>query len=547
MSKLTKLSIAASLALTSVAHAQVAPDAGRALQQEQPPLQPPRPSAPLTITSPMPTKPAPGGMTVTLKTVAFHGNTVFTEAELTAAVADAIGRPLDLAGLWEVANLVSEHYRRAGYPFARAYLPPQPVSDGRLQVEVVEGKYGRIQPEGDEDLFAGTQRFLASLQPGGVIESRALERATLLLDDQPGIKAVPVIRPGQELGTGDLNVRVTRERTVSGEVGLDNHGNRYNGEYRARLDLQADSPFLFGDQVQFHGLLTDEHLWLGSVSYSLPLGASGLRGQVGYAHTYYELGKQFAVLDATGTAKVTTAGLSHPLLRSQRANATVALNYQHKDLEDRKGATGTTDDKYSDSLPLGLQFDFRDSLGSGAVTFGTATWTPGRLHLDSNQKAVDQTTARKNGDFSKFNLDVARLQALPAGFTGYGRLSGQWADGNLDSSEGFGLGGPNGVRAYPVGEGYGDKGWLAEIELRYTLGAFAPYAFYDAGGVRINAKPWTAASNQRNIAGAGLGVRFQQGPWNGNVAVAWRTEGGRAQSDTLQRDPMFWVTIGYKL
>lgn len=547
MSKLTKLSIAASLALTSVAHAQVAPDAGRALQQEQPPLQPPRPSAPLTITSPMPTKPAPGGMTVTLKTVAFHGNTVFTEAELTAAVADAIGRPLDLAGLWEVANLVSEHYRRAGYPFARAYLAPQPVSDGRLQVEVVEGKYGRIQPEGDEDLFAGTQRFLASLQPGGVIESRALERATLLLNDQPGIKAVPVIRPGQELGTGDLNVRVTRERTVSGEVGLDNHGNRYNGEYRARLDLQADSPFLFGDQVQFHGLLTDEHLWLGSLSYSLPLGASGLRGQVGYAHTYYELGKQFAVLDATGTAKVTTAGLSYPLLRSQRANATVALNYQHKDLEDRKGATGTTDDKYSDSLPLGLQFDFRDSLGSGAVTFGTATWTPGRLHLDSNQKAIDQTTARKNGDFSKFNLDVARLQALPAGFTGYGRLSGQWADGNLDSSEGFGLGGPNGVRAYPVGEGYGDKGWLAQVELRYTLGAFAPYAFYDAGGVRINAKPWTAASNQRNIAGAGLGVRFQQGPWNGNIAVAWRTEGGRAQSDTLQRDPMFWVTIGYKL
>jgi len=37
----------------------------------------------------------------------------------------------------------------------------------------------------------------------------------------------------------------------------------------------------------------------------------------------------------------------------------------------------------------------------------------------------------------------------------YGRVSAQWASKNLDSSQKFGLGGPNGVRAYPSGEGYG--------------------------------------------------------------------------------------------
>jgi hemolysin activation/secretion protein len=41
------------------------------------------------------------------------------------------------------------------------------------------------------------------------------------------------------------------------------------------------------------------------------------------------LAKEFASLDAHGTAKVASAGLSYPILRSQRAN--LVATYQSKD------------------------------------------------------------------------------------------------------------------------------------------------------------------------------------------------------------------------
>ncbi|MCP2775280.1 ShlB/FhaC/HecB family hemolysin secretion/activation protein, partial [Salmonella enterica subsp. enterica serovar Typhimurium] len=83
-------------------------------------------------------------------------------------------------------------YRGAGYPFARAFLPAQAMRDGALRIEVIEGRYGQVRADGEADLAAGAQRFLGPLQTGDVIEGGALERTALLLDDLPGVRAVPI-------------------------------------------------------------------------------------------------------------------------------------------------------------------------------------------------------------------------------------------------------------------------------------------------------------------------------------------------------------------
>jgi len=100
--------------------------------------------------------------------------------------------------------------------------------------------------------------------------------------------------------------------------------------------------------------------------------------------------------------------------------------------------------------------------------------------MDADLVPADAATARTAGQFSKLNVDLARIQSLSEGLDLYGRISAQWASKNLDSSQKFGLGGCNGVRAYPSGEGYGDSGALAQIELRYAMG----YAMVDEPGTR---------------------------------------------------------------
>lgn len=541
------------LALTVLAgphaNAQIAPDAGRVLREQATPPAPVPQSTDLKIQVDQTAESiAPGGAKTALNSVVFHGGSRVDNARLEALVAPAIGQEHDLAGLRQLAVRVTDFYRAQGYPFARAYIPAQQMAGGKLQIDIIEGRYGNISAVGDDTLTTRAQSFLAPLHSGDVIEAEPLERTALILGDQPGITVLPIIKPGTEVGTGDLEARVNRGRALEGKIAVDNHGNRYTGQHRAQAALNWNSPFMLGDQVSFSAMLTEENLWLGHVGYALPLGSSGLRGEVSYAHTSYELGKDFADLDATGTAKVTTVGLSYPIVRSRSHNLILSVQYQYKDLRDEYGSVDIHNDKSSMVLPIALQFDARDGFGGGGLTYGALTWTPGELSLDTwSLRDSDRRTARSQGSFYKFNLDIARLQNLDAGFALFGRLSAQWASKNLDSSESFSLGGINGVRAYPSGEGNSDKGWLAQTELRYNIGSFTPYLFSDFGKATYKESPWVDGDNHRSVSSFGAGVRFVQGQFGIDAAAAWAAHGGKPESDTREDIPRLWVKAEYRL
>lgn len=537
------------LAFSQSATAQVPPDAGQLLQELRTAPLVPAPSPDFRVDPQAPTETAPGGAQVVVQRIELSGHSVFDEATLQDVLGEVAGQSFDLAGLRGLANRLTSFYHSSGYPFARAFLPAQTASDGVIRIEIVEGRYGEIRTQGDETYAARASSFVASLRPGEVIENRRLERTTLILDDQPGISISPVMRPGEALGTGDLDIRVTRERGIGAEVGLDNHGNRFTGSHRVRANLQADSPFLFGDQLSVRSLYTEEAMWLGSVTYSLPVGHSGLRGSVSYAHTEYELARDFKG-QGEGDAKVATVGLSYPLVRSQQTNLTLSATYQHKNLYNQRSpdSSALDDDYSSQSVPVALQFDRRDSLGGGGITFGSATMTLGKLNLSRDMRELDISGLNedRHGSFTKLNLDLVRLQALPGSFTLYGRFAGQWAADNLDSSEGLSLGGANGVRAYPSGEGSGDVGWLAQLELRYAIGSATPYVFYDAGHTRRNAKPTEVSGNEKTeIAGGGIGVRYQNQRWLLDAAAAWRGQ-DEPTADPKDPRPRFWVSATYR-
>lgn len=544
--------LAAALAAATTAGAQTAPNAGSVLRDLATPALAPRTSQELRIELPSAMQALPGGGQATLESVSFTGNALFSQEQLQALLGEVKGQSLDLAGVRALAERISAHYRQAGYPFARAYVPQQALQGGALRIEVIEGRYGQIQAKGETALNAQAQPFLDfALKSGNLIETKALERATLILADQSGIKALPTIRPGQAVGTGDLDVQIVRTQPYTWDAGLDNQGNRYTGRTRAHLYLNADSPFVLGDQVTLRSLVTEQGMWFGNVGYARPVGASGLRAQLGYSHTYYELGQDFANLQASGTADVTSLGLSYPLLRSQQANVSLSATLQHKSLKDVQGAASTDTSKSSDSLPVGVNFDKRDTWGGGGISYGNLTWTFGNLSLDGKLATTDSKTAQSAGSFSKLALDLARIQTLTNELSLFVHVSAQWANKNLDSSERLSLGGATGVRAYPVGEGSGDDGYLAQIELRYSTAlasgmTLSPYLFVDSGSVKINHAPWDASVNERSIGGAGLGVRGNYKAMSFDASLAWRTNGGDPVSDTQRDSPMLWLTVGWK-
>lgn len=551
---MNRLSLLTTSALLCAAVPALAQQAGpdRPLQENAPrALEVPSPKSAVTTIAPAvapaaPSGNAPDALSVTLNSVVIEGNTTIGTSELLRALGPVAGVRFDFAGLSGLAARVSTYYRSHGYPFARAYLPRQDLGAGMLRISVLEGRYGRVVALGEKDFVEGAQRFLGSLQPRALIESLRLERATLILDDLPGVKIIPVIRPGKEVGTGDLLVEVKRDHRYAGEVGVDNLGSVYTGRTRVHANLDIDSPFALGDQVQLQALYTDEAMWFGSAAYALPVGYSGLRARFGVAHSYYALADNFAALNASGTADVASATLSYPLIRSQPQNVTLSAGVEHKRLDDRQEAVGTASRKTTDSIPVSVSFDKRDNVLGGAVTYGAVSITPGSLHLNAADRGVDVVTAQTAGRFVKFNFDIARIQAVGAGFDVYGRLSAQWANKNLDSSQKFGLGSKNGVRAYPSGEGYGDEGSFIQTEVRYALGKFAPYVFYDRGHVTVNHTSWTNSENSRTLAGGGVGTRYLDGKWKAELILARRTQGGVPRSDTRTSSPVAWATLDYR-
>lgn len=548
--KLTHLTLAALACLLGQAQA-AEPAPGMQLQEPVPPrpLRSDPAAVPAVPAAPVaPSAATGGGPTVALTAVQIQGNRLVDSDSLLQAIGPLDGRRFDAAGLAQLAAEVAAVYRAQGYPFVQAFLPPQNLQSGRLTIEVLEGRYGSVGIHSDDRLAPGAQVFLdRALQAGDPIRSATLERTLLLLDDQPGFKVSPLLKPGAQSGEGDLVVRVARESRVVADVGLDNTGSRHTGEYRLRGSVNFNSPFRFGDQVALNAMTTDKRLWLGSADYSAPLGGSGWRAQAGLARTSYQLGGDFEDLDASGRADVLSGRLSYPLVRSQVTNLLLSAGVQHKRLHDRYGGVSIVRDKHSTAAMAGLQFDHKDLAAGGGVSYGSVTLTAGRLSLDTLTRQDDATTADSQGRFAKLNADLTRIQKLPGRFSAYGRVSAQWASKNLDASEKYGLGGFLGVRAYPMGEASGDRGWLTQLELRYEPGAWTPFVFADHGRMRINAKPWDdSAGERRTLAGAGVGVRWLVRGWSLESTLAVRTEGGAPTSQHEGGKTRMFVVVGHR-
>lgn len=111
------------------------------------------------------------------------------------------------------------------------------------------------------------------------------------------------------------------------------------------------------------------------------------------------------------------------------------------------------------------------------------------------------------------------------------------------------LGGPNGVRAYPVGEATADDGIVVSGELRYIPagmkllgGDLNVSTFVDYGLAKINHDPLPSdGENYRELAGYGVGLSAgRDGDFIVRSSIAWRLTHSEPQSDT-ERSPRVWI------
>ena len=307
------------------------------------------------------------------------------------------------------------------------------------------------------------------------------------------------------------------------------------------------SPFERGDNLDQRIMAAQGmHTAFGRISYESPVGYSGLRIGGGLARVQYELGGPFAPLKPTGLGNVADVSFSYPLIRQRSTNLFLRGVLDNKSLTDRFEAVGFETRKRIHGIGLGLSLENRDRFGGGGYTSVNAQAYHGTLSLrDAMSQAFDKPPFGYDteGDFSKFTLQLARLQYLAPKLSLFLGTGMQRASKNLDTYEKLSLGGPKAVRAYASGEVLVDDGWLATVEMRYALRPEASlFAFYDAAhGDQFHTPRAIDGDVSRSLRGYGVGFNWSKpDKVTINLSIAWRAS-GPGLTDGGDRNPrVFW-------
>jgi hemolysin activation/secretion protein len=238
------------------------------------------------------------------------------------------------------------------------------------------------------------------------------------------------------------------------------------------------------------------------------------------------------------------------LYLSREARLTGIAHYEHRWLHDNMSPElNVTNPRNQREINV-MSFSFAGSLydkiiPAGGLTQAFINVSAGEVYFTDQLAARADTTSglNSNGGYHKFDWQLNRTQNIWGSDWGdvslYANFNGQVASKNLDSSEQISLGGPNAIRAYPVGEGSADEGWIFNGETRYSLpsfgavpGRFQLIGFVDTGYSRINAKPLPGQGANRHLTGYGLGINWLGAAgFNLRTSLAWRDVGTQPTSD----------------
>jgi hemolysin activation/secretion protein len=494
------LVLALYLSSSAVAIAQVLPNAGSTLRESQQSA----PALPMPATGTIQLPAEPQAPVLTVDSIRFQvqafritGNQSIDSALLLPLVQDVTGAERSLSELEAAAERITSYYRKHGYLVARAYIPVQDIRNGVVEIAVLEGHYDKVRLENQSGFSdAILQRYLTPQQLGETVGANL----------QAG--AVP--------GTTDLTVKVGAAPRVYARLEADNYGVRNTGRNRFGGAVQWNNPTGNADRLDARVFTTADGQDYARLGYSIAVGGDGLRLGLAYVESRYQVGGNFASLDAYGRAGVWSATASYPLRRSRDFNLNLEAGLDQKSLQDNVGAFASSTRKTNQVAGLGLSGDVRNRIGSseGTTTFSVRAES-GQLDIETPlARDIDDLSARTNGAYQRYTYALAQYQWLSNSTMLLLSVNGQQASKNLDSAEKMSLGGPFAVRAYPSGEASGDQGYVATAEIRHTLdqqllpGQLMLSGFIDSGMVKTNAQPFIQGDNQRRLSGAGVGVSF---------------------------------------
>ena len=463
-------------------------------------------------------------VTFKLKDIQITGNTVFPTYVLMRLVDFKIGQDVTINDLIMSANDITDYYQAKGYVSTIAYLPPQKVQNGKVEIKVLEGKYGNIEinPGKWERSSYLNKHYLKdnNIQPGKVLNVNDVRKALTDMNGEEYMKGTVSFADNEESEEySDVTLDVKDRFPINLDLRYDNQGRDAIGTQRGVLYAGLHDVTGHGDTLMGTLSASRNSIGVGGM-YSLPIAKNDTRLNLGYSYSHVNVANALRPLGLKGNSHDYFIGVSRRLARGDDYRLYGDITFDWRDTETH---SHTLDYKYKyrSRVLRGTLTDVKDDQYGRWLFTGSIA---GGIPIDASDYRMNKS--KESNSFVKLNAGVARLQVLPMNQLIIMQVNGQYANRHMFASEAFQVGGMSSVRGYDEGYYIGDYGMTASVEYRVPLipGLKGKYkfisdsiqlaGFYDFGwlGNRYQGDSWGNYPNGRTdylmAAGPGIVVKL---------------------------------------
>ncbi|MCE2517537.1 MAG: BamA/TamA family outer membrane protein [Alphaproteobacteria bacterium] len=429
-----------------------------------------------------------------------------------------------------VLSTLNNYYIDEGYVTTRAYVAPQDLKDGSLDIAIVEGRIENIAfyEDASKDLHRINTAF--PVESGDILNINDLERGLDQMNVPISNKVTMNMLPGTKAGHSVIELS---EEKISPayrvKIGLDNLGSQGTGEDRLTLGFDADNVFNYNDT------------WSISHIGSLDTNALALSGTI--PHGYWTYGVSYSYSDYLSYIDPMTQlfGKSETMeLKGDR----LFFKSKGKELSFKSSITKKTSKRTIGDVRLASQRMAVARLGLGfsrktdAVFSGNVYLARGLEILGAMRDQRNPAPGTPEAQFSKVQFDASYYQPIFNSIFLQSALAGQVADSALYGSEQITAGGKTSVRGFARNTIGGDSGFYAQNDilfpmpqmlvrgpLRDYVAAIKPFAGFDFAFTSDR-----ATYKNNSIMGVGLGAKYAKGSFTADLGLGaplWRNRGSR--------------------
>jgi len=444
------------------------------------------------------------------------GATVFPPEAFAPLAAPLIGKMAKLSDVIAIADQIEAMYREKGYVLTRAFVPPQTVSSGVFQINVVEGFVKAASVTGGDDFtHAKVESYVAPVTTERPADLAALERGLLLANDLPGTRASGVLRPSpSEPGASDL--LVTLEQVPwQGTLYTDNRGSSATGLWTMGAQVLVNALPTVGGQLMFDASATPhfQQRNLFQTRYSRAVGSDG--ANLSFAGVLAHGVPSSGALISDSYSLSTRLSYPYIATRALRVSLEGGLAIQAAKVSLPAAACDFSNDHWR-TVDGAVTVQDRGLIAES--TTGASLGLTQAIPAFGARSTAPCGTSGKPTDFTKMTGVLQHDQPIRGPLSASFRMLGQYGFEKLIIGEQTSFGGSGIGRGYDPAGLAADSGLGLANELRYTLhfpdyrvDTAQFYGFFDWARTWNNHDGSTISTtevpNRQSLASIGFGVR----------------------------------------